>query len=294
MRPGAAVRAAREARGISLRALAASLKVSPATVSAFERDLAPITVARLERVAGLLDMEAAELLTWSSTAPDLKSAPRERSQGQGGPEGRGTAGSWRDFDGPEIDPILQAAAQLFVAHGFHATSVREIAAQSRMSVAGIYHHYASKEQILVALLDFTMSEISWRLEAAGAEGADAGESFALMVESLALFHAVRGELAFLGASEMRGLGAKQRTRITALRNGVQHALDRQALAALDAGPPTDADQEDVRVVTRAVATMCTSLPSWFRPDGPLSAAEVASRYRDFALAMLEGTAVAAG
>ena len=155
-----------------------------------------------------------------------------------------------------------------------------------MSVAGVYHHYPSKEQILVAILDLTMGEIAWRLEAARDEGQNAVESFALMVESLALFHAVRGDLAFLGASEMRGLGA-DRGRITEMRDEVQHVLDRQALEALAENPIAGQDADEVRVATRAIATMCTSLPSWFRLDGPLTPREVAARYADYALALLE-------
>jgi AcrR family transcriptional regulator/transcriptional regulator with XRE-family HTH domain len=285
---GATIRSIREARGLSLRALATLLEVSPGTLSALERDLTPITVKRLEQVAAVLDVKARELLTPSTTTPaGLKQVPlSDLSDRVGRPVQRDTL-SWREFDSVELDPILQAATRLFVVHGFHATTMREVAAAVGMSVAGVYHHYSSKERILVALLDFTMSEIAWRIEAARAEGQDALQSFALMVESLALFHAVRGDLAFLGASEMRGLGDPERARVTALRDDVQHSLDRQAQAVVDAGEVTRLGLDEVRVATRAIATMCTSLPSWFRVGGPMEAGDVASRYAQYALALLD-------
>lgn len=285
---GATIRSIREARGLSLRALATLLEVSPGTLSALERDLTPITVQRLEQVAAVLDVKARELLTPSTTTPGgLKQVPlSDLSDRVGRPVQRDTL-SWREFDSVELDPILQAATRLFVVHGFHATTMREVAAAVGMSVAGVYHHYSSKERILVALLDFTMSEIAWRIEAARAEGQDALQSFALMVESLALFHAVRGDLAFLGASEMRGLGDPERARVTALRDDVQHSLDRQAQAVVDAGEVTRLGLDEVRVATRAIATMCTSLPSWFRVGGPMEAGDVASRYAQYALALLD-------
>ncbi|WP_158307353.1 TetR family transcriptional regulator [Hoyosella subflava] len=283
---GAAIRATREARGLSLRALAARLDVSPATLSAVERDLTPITVQRLEHVAAVLDVDTSELLTSSTTAVGPGRSPGPTRPGRPLPQRRQGTPSWRVFDSVETDPILQAATRLFVVHGFHATTVRDIAAAAGMSVAGVYHHYPSKERILVALLDFTMSEIAWRIEAARAEGRDAAHSFALMVESLALFHAVQGDLAFLGASEMRGLGRPERARVTALRDAVQHALDRQALAVIDANKESRLTPDEVRVATRAIATMCTSLPSWFKADGPKDAREVASRYARYALAIL--------
>lgn len=282
---GAFIRMTREKRGLSLRALAAQLALSPATMSAIERGRVRITVTRLEQVATALGLSAAELLqgsTVTSALPTVAPAGQRRAVGADAVDRH----DWRAFDSIVMDPILQAAARLFVANGFHATSMREVAAEAGMSVAGVYHHYASKEQILVALLDLTMSELGWRLQAASAEGEGAVGSFALMVESLALFHAVRGDLAFLGASEMRGLSPQQRARITALRDGIQHALDRQAQAAINAGTLPALGEGDMRIATRAIATMCTSVPSWFRVEGPVSASHVASRYAHYALALL--------
>jgi AcrR family transcriptional regulator len=156
--------------------------------------------------------------------------------------------------------------------------MREIAAEAGVSVAGIYHHYPSKEQILVALMDLTMVEIRWRLLAARDDGSTPTESFGLMVESLALFHAIRADLAFLGASEMRGIAGADLVRVTGARDEVQHLLDEQAALALPGA--------EVRVACRAIATMCTSLPSWFRADGPLSADYVARQYAAFALNLI--------
>lgn len=268
---GNAVRSARQAQGVSLRSLARQLSVSPATVSAIENGRTRLTVERLHEIAELLDVPASRLLRGEPTAePDSAARPAVQE------------GDWRRYDVLRLAPVLAASTRLFVTQGFHATSMREIAADSGVSVAGIYHHYPSKEQILVALLDLTMAEIRWRLVAAREEGTGETERFALMVESLALFHAVRGDLAFLGASEMRGLTGDDLARVTGLRNEVQHLIDEQAALVV---PGTD-----VRVPCRAIATMCTSLPSWFRIDGPLAAEVVARQYAGFALEILRRSA----
>jgi AcrR family transcriptional regulator/transcriptional regulator with XRE-family HTH domain len=267
---GGAVRSARLARGLSLRTLAARLGVSPATLSAVENGRSPLTVARLQQIADLLEVPAAGLLRGDTRSAAPPAVPSR-------------AGDWRDFSSISLDPVLEGATRLFVRQGFHATSMREVAAEAGLSVAGVYHHYPSKEQILVALLDFTMAEISWRIEAARVEHDDPVESFALMVESLALFHAVRADLAFLGASEMRAFSPPERARIAGLRDSVQHALDAQAQECITVGA---FDGDDVRTATRAIATMCTALPSWFRPDGPLSAEAVARKYSGYALALM--------
>jgi AcrR family transcriptional regulator/DNA-binding Xre family transcriptional regulator len=265
--PGAAIRRARETRGKSLRRLAAEMAVSPATLSALETGRTPITVERLQRVAQLLDLPVEMLLR--GEAPAVATPHR----------GRG----WREHSGLELDPVLEAAALVFVRRGFHAASMREVAAEAGLSVAGVYHHFASKQQILVALLDVTMAEIRWRLLAAREEGTTPTESFALMVESLALFHAVRGDLAFLGASEMRAIDEPERTRVIGLRDEVQHQLDAQADRCIANG---DFTVGAPRTACRAIVTMCTSLPSWFRLSGPLAPEEVARMYADYAVAIM--------
>jgi AcrR family transcriptional regulator/DNA-binding XRE family transcriptional regulator len=267
---GRAVRSARQARGLSLRATAATLGVSPATLSAVERGRTPVSIARLGALAELLDVPPARLLAGEATPvvpPPSADADRD----------------WRDFSAISLDPILEAATRVFVSRGFHAAGMREVAAEAGLSVAGVYHHFPSKQRLLAALLDFTMAEIGWRIAAARDEGDTPLRSFALMVEALALFHAVRGDLAFLGASEMRGLENPDLDRVIALRDGIQYALDHQARAAIDAGYMRS---DDPRTACRAIATMCTSLPSWFRPDGALTPSQVAKRYAEYAVTLL--------
>ena len=50
------------------------------------------------------------------------------------------------------EQILDAAAALFVEHGFTATSTRMIAEQVGIRQASLYYHYAGKDDILVDLL----------------------------------------------------------------------------------------------------------------------------------------------
>lgn len=268
---GEAVRGARRARGWTLRGLAQQVGVSAATMSAVENGRTALTVDRLERIADVLGVRAADLLPGGRRVVAIEAAPEAGRE------------SWRSFSEVSMGPVLDGATRAFVRKGFHATTMREVAAESGLSVAGVYHHHDSKEHILVTLLDRTMAEIAWRLEAARSEGVDAVDALARMVESLALFHAVRSDLAFLGASEMRALPDPDRERIARLRSDVQHALERQALLCLDAG---ELEVDDPSTALRAVATMCTSLPSWFRPGGHLDAETVARRYADYALALL--------
>jgi len=49
--------------------------------------------------------------------------------------------------------LLEVALDQFVRHGFHGTSMRQIAAAAGLAVGGIYNHFSSKEAIFAAVLD---------------------------------------------------------------------------------------------------------------------------------------------
>ena len=53
---------------------------------------------------------------------------------------------------PRRDDILIAAARMFNERGYQATSVRDIAAGCDMRVGSLYHHFASKNEMLAELV----------------------------------------------------------------------------------------------------------------------------------------------
>ena len=52
-----------------------------------------------------------------------------------------------------VAQALEAALTLFSSRGFRATSMRQIAAASGLSVGNLYHHFSSKEEIFQRLID---------------------------------------------------------------------------------------------------------------------------------------------
>jgi AcrR family transcriptional regulator len=47
--------------------------------------------------------------------------------------------------------ILVAAYDLFIEHGFHATSMRQIARRAGIALGGIYNHFNSKDELFTAV-----------------------------------------------------------------------------------------------------------------------------------------------
>lgn len=65
---------------------------------------------------------------------------------------------WRDFAQPTVAPLLQSAVETFVDDGFHGATMRTLAARAGLSVPGLYHHYVSKQAIIVEIMERAMSD----------------------------------------------------------------------------------------------------------------------------------------
>jgi len=55
--------------------------------------------------------------------------------------------------------ILNQACALFVQHGYDGISMREIAAASSISKAGIYYHFKDKEDLFLALMNDNLEQV---------------------------------------------------------------------------------------------------------------------------------------
>ncbi|WP_222131289.1 TetR family transcriptional regulator [Pseudonocardia sp. C8] len=273
---GAAVRAARRRAGVTLRQLAADLGVSIGTMSAIENDKVGLTVERLQQIAHCLGVPAGRLLEPQDRADADPAVPAPET----GP------GEWRTFAGLDLDPVLASAVEVLNETGYHGATMRVIATGADISVPGVYHHYPSKQHILVALLDLALRDLEWRVVAAGREVDDPVDRFALMVEALTLFHAERAELASLVLSEIRSVEEPNRGRLVAVQRRVRDALEEAASRAVRMGRFA---VQDVRTTTRAITTMCLALPYWLPESAEadeLGSAQLARRYSGLALDMM--------
>lgn len=279
---GAQVRSARTAQKLSLRALSGALGVSPATVSQIETGKTGISVVRLNRIAEALHITVPQILdivvdVETQHAPTMPLAEKPRMTSPNLP-------NWRTYAPLDFDPVLRAALEEILEIGYHGASVRSIAARCGLSVSGIYHYYTSKQHMLVTILDHAMTELHQRSEAARTEGQDPVQRFCLLIEHLVLFHTHRRELSFVGSSEMRSLDTDNRLRVADRRRTQQRMVDEEVTGAVDEGLfRNDRPYE----ASRAIVTMCTALPNWWRPDGPLSAEQVAEDYVGFALDIMK-------
>ncbi|MBA3781068.1 MAG: TetR family transcriptional regulator [Nocardioides sp.] len=279
---GQAVRRLRRGRGLTLRDLAGRLGVSAATMSGIENGKTGLSSERVSHIAAALDVSVERLFETSYDDPGDRAETSPSAPVVG--EQVLPDGHWRDFPPLELNAALTGALSSFLEFGYHGANMRTIAERAGLSVPGLYHHYASKQEMLVALLDIAMTDLRTHTEAARGEGSDAVERFSNIVECLALFHTHRRELAFVGASEMRSLVPEERKRVAALRMEEQRIVDLEVEDGARSGAFRTTRPHEA---ARAVVTMCTALAQWFRHEGTASAERVAEQYVGFALDLVK-------
>src|SRR5215210_4918315 len=65
--------------------------------------------------------------------------------------------------------IEEAARELFIKRGFHATSMRDIAGRAQTSLGNLYNYYRTKEAILESIIAKYQKVIDRRLQQVFAE-----------------------------------------------------------------------------------------------------------------------------
>lgn len=270
---GPNVRRERNLAGLTLRGLAARIGVSVGTMSAIENDKVSPTLARLQEIADELRIPIKRLLSEPVGATSTVADPIAMA-----------AETWREFTPLSVDPVLRSAIDVFTETGYHAATMRMIADGAGISVAGVYHHYRSKQSLLVAIVDLIIVELRARMVRARDDGGtDPVERYSNMVEALSLYYVVRSDIAVVGTNEVRSLEEPAAGRIVVERRALQELMDTELDRAAAAGAVA---HPRPYTTARAIATMCTALPQWFDPSGPLSPEQIAREYAGHARAML--------
>jgi AcrR family transcriptional regulator len=192
---------------------------------------------------------------------------------------------WLEFGESELPRILGVALGAFAEHGYHGTSIRDIAARAGLSVPGLYHHYRSKQDILMDLMVAVMEELLRRSRAALASTSEAPAAQRLdaLLDVMLRYHMYRREQAFVASSEIRSLALANRLRYVAMRDEQQGLLADVIDAGVEAG---EFHTEYASDAARALSTLCIGVATWYRADGPLEPHDVVVRHIALARALV--------
>lgn len=175
----------------------------------------------------------------------------------------------RGRPGNDRADVVAAAVALFNQHGYEATSVGMIAERLGVSKSAIYHHVASKEELLKQALDRALNSLEAALMSAQAHNPQTPEEHLQQLETLiratvdVLIHELPSATLLL---RLRGNTELERAALDRRRK-FDHAVARMVAAAADAGDL--AWRSDTRATTRLVFGMINSIIEWYKPGGSL-------------------------
>ena len=181
------------------------------------------------------------------------------------------------------DLILDAAVELFAQRGYHATSIREIAAAVPLQAAGIYYWYENKEAILLQLERSFLDGLNDVVVNSVARHKNPASRLAVAVREHVVFHGLYPQAAFVTDSELRALTGDDRLEIQAKRDEYQKMFVEMVEDGVRAGV---FQTSDVKIASYAILLECTGVALWFDPAGSRTLEEVAKVHIELALGSL--------
>jgi len=172
------------------------------------------------------------------------------------------------YDSPQI---LAAAVDLFITHGYDATSVAAVAERLGLTKSALYHHYESKEHLLSVALDEALGGLEGVLDEPGARAGAAGARLEYVLRGAVRVLVDRLPYVTL-LLRVRGNSDVERQALER-RRAFDHTITGMVRDAQAEG--TVRADLDPSVATRLVFGMVNSIVEWYRPTGPEGAAELA-------------------
>jgi AcrR family transcriptional regulator len=155
--------------------------------------------------------------------------------------------------------VLDEAARLFGAQGFHGTSIRDIVRSLDMLPGSIYYHFATKDLLLLAVYSEGVRRISERVEAAVAAKTDPWER--LEAACVAHLEAVLEQSGY--AQVVIRVRPTDVPSATAQLNELRDTYERSFTALLDALPVAPGvDRDGLRLMLLGALNWTQT---WYRP-----------------------------
>lgn len=170
----------------------------------------------------------------------------------------------RGRPGHDQSSMLEVIVQVFTDHGYDASSLGMIATRLGLSKSAVYHHFASKAEMLEIALERALGALEQVFDDAEAQEGDAVARIRYIVREAVLVACEQQQYLTLllrlhGNSEVELRALERRRVLTArLRKTFEEARAEGSLR----------DDLDPGLAARFTFGLVNSLVEWYRPDGP--------------------------
>ena len=186
--------------------------------------------------------------------------------------------------------ILGSGCGIFAEKGYHHASVRDVAAATGVSPAGLYYYFRSKEELLFLILDHSLGSLLQQVVEASAHISHPEDRLRAIIQSHMDFFCNHPAEMRLLVREWDVLTGEFRRRVTR-RQTRYAALVLRTLRELRPDTP----RLKLRASAMALFGMVNWMYQWYTPQGNLSLQEVGDHFsRLFLLGFLSGDDQGAG
>lgn len=189
------------------------------------------------------------------------------------------------------DAVLQTAAHLFLEHGYRRTSMSELGTRLKITKPALYYYFHNKEEILVECYRLGIAAIEGLLDDAAVSHGNGlnkvrayVEAYAKAVVSFDFGRCV----AMLDDAE---LSPKARREVRDLKRRIDMAIRAYVEEGIRDGSIGECN---AKLASFALAGAVNWIGTWYRPEGALTADEIASEFANLLTQGLRGDAKTAG
>ncbi len=169
--------------------------------------------------------------------------------------------------------LMRAAAHLFKTKGYERTTVRELGAAVGIQSGSLFHHFKSKEDILLGVMEETIIINMARMhEALGNAKTPKDQLLALITCELESVHKETGEAMSVLVYEWRSLKEDKQKYILKLRDEYESLW----LNTIKACEQEGLIKNKPFILRRLLAGAIGWSTTWYRPDGNLSIQDLAN------------------
>jgi AcrR family transcriptional regulator len=171
------------------------------------------------------------------------------------------------------EQILEVAAQIIRQKGFHATSMQDIADGVSLQKASLYHHVASKQEILLELLDQALDLITDSVTQVMQQDISPQEKIRQACRVYLSTLANRSDVVSVLLLEHRSLEPKYRAKHIPRRDRFEKLWRVIIQEGIKAGVFCDTD--DIPLAARILLGNLNWVITWYKPTGPLTTDQIA-------------------
>jgi AcrR family transcriptional regulator len=167
--------------------------------------------------------------------------------------------------------ICQEAARIFVAKGYNATSLNDIAEALNITKAGLYYYVQSKQDLLYRIINLGLDSVKNEVLDPAREIKDAEERLKFIIYNHALLSAGGDHAVIIISHEVSALNFHQREEILKRRREYFDFIRNTLLELKNEGKLREID---LTTATFTLLGMIIWLSRWFSPKGKMPVEEV--------------------